>query len=133
MNARHPAQWLMIVLGSVFLVTSGARLYSFLTTRSDIWWTPPDKAVPFTDTKDRVQILVQGIELGEVMAAGRLRLTPPPLAAILAPLDFTVRFNNWDRVRAERLPDMLIAAATVGSAATVLLFGVVLWRRRRTL
>jgi len=121
----------MLVLGFVFLATSGVRLYSFLHERSDIWWTPPDLAVPLSESKDRVQILVQGIEVHELMEKGRLRLSPPPLSAILAPLDFTVRFNNWDRVRAQRLPGLLVTAAAAGSAATVVLFGVVLLSRRR--
>ena len=131
MTARHPTLWLMVGLGLFFLATSGARLYSFLYSRSDNWWTPLDKAAPLAESKERVQILVQGIELNELLETQRLRLAPPPLAAILAPLDFAVRFNNWDRVRAQRLPEMLIAAATAGSAATVLLFGLVLWSRRR--
>ena len=131
MTARHPAQSYLLVLGSVFLAISGARLYSFLTERPDIWWTPPPLAVPLSESKERVQIFVQGIELEDLMKSGRLRLVPPPFAATLAPLDFTLRFNNWDRVRAERLPGTLIAAFMAGSAATLLLLGVALWSRRR--
>jgi hypothetical protein len=131
MTARHPTQWYLLVFGLVFLGTSGARLFSFLRERSDIWWTPPAMAVPLNESKDRVQVLVQGVELQEVMSTGRLRLVPPPFAATLAPIDFSVRFNNWDRVRAERLPGLLIAAATAGSAATLLLFWFVLWQQRR--
>ena len=131
MNARHPARWYLLVFGFVFLATSGARLYSFLHERDDIWWTPPTMPVPLNESTDRVKIYVQGIELRELMDSGRLRLTAPPIAAILAPLDFTVRFNNRDRVRAERIPGLLITAATAGCAATLLLLGIVLWGERR--
>ena len=131
MTARHPAQWYLLVFGVIFFATSAARLYSFLNERPDIWWTPPPLAVPLSESTERVQILVQGVELQELMKTGRLRLAPPPFAATLAPLDFSLRFNNWDKVRAERLPGMLITAFTAGSAATLLLLGIVLWSQRR--
>ena len=127
MTARHPAQWYLLIFGLTFLATSGARLYIFLSLPSNIWWTPPSMSVSPADSKDRVQILMRGTELNDLLGSGRLQLA----ASALTPSDVTLRFNNWDRVRAERLPAMLISAATAGSAATLLLVGVVLWSARR--
>ncbi|HUL02774.1 MAG TPA: hypothetical protein VLV16_06035 [Gemmatimonadales bacterium] len=134
MNARHLAQWYLLVFGFVFLATSGARLYSFLHERSDIWWTPPTMKAPLAESAERVQIYVHDTELQDLLGAGRVQLAAapaPPGATTLVAADVALRFNNWDRVRAERLPGMLVTAATAGSAATLLLLGVVLWSRRR--
>jgi hypothetical protein len=130
MTVRHPARWYLLVFGLVFLTTSSVRLYSYLTERRDIWWTPPTLLVPLTESADRVQILVRGTALQDLLGAGRLRLAAPG-PATLAAADVGLRFNNWDRVRAERAPTALIAAATAGSAATLLLLGLILWGRER--
>jgi len=131
MTARHPAQWYLLIFGFVFLATSGARLYAFLRQRSDIWWTPPSMPLSLAEGKDRVQILMRGAELNDLLGAGRLQLASATGASALTPADVALRLNNWDRVRADRMPAMLVNAATAGSAATLLLVGVVLWSARR--
>jgi predicted xylose isomerase-like sugar epimerase len=42
-------------------------------------------------------------------------------ASILATSDFGFRFNNWDRVRAQRIPILLGYAAICGATATLFL------------
>lgn len=48
-------------------------------------------------------------------------------SSTLAPADIGLRLNNWDRVRAGRLPLLLMNAAVCG-AATLMLFLVLTGR-----
>jgi hypothetical protein len=124
--ARAPFRFLLLILPAVFLVTSGARLYTFLRERPDIWWTPRRMSIPLEAAHHRVRVYVRGNELDQLVAAGRLRLQGESGASVVTRTDVGLRFNNWDRVRAERIPGLLISAMTVGAAAALLLVGIIL-------
>jgi hypothetical protein len=119
-------RYLLLGLPALFLLTSGARLYRFLHERSDIWWTPAAMLVPLTESHDRVAIYVRGSELDDLVAAGQLRLVRNSATSVVSPADIGLRLNNWDRVRAERIPGLLISGVTVGAAAALLLVGLIL-------
>jgi hypothetical protein len=118
--------YLSFVLPAVFLLTSSARLYSFFHERPDIWWTPRGAQIGLAESHDRVAIYAGGTELNDLVAAGRLRLQENSVARILTPSDVSMRFNNWDRVRAEQVPMILTYAITAGAAAALLLVGLIL-------
>jgi len=105
---------LFSTLGLVFLFTSAVPLYRELTRRSDIWWTPRPMLVPLAEGKDRVEIYVRGTLLGTMLDAGQLRVVDSAGAGVLTSRDIGLRFNNWDRVRAERVPGLLVYAAGTG-------------------
>ena len=111
---------------ALFLVAA-VPLYRGLAGRSDIWWTPPSMLVPLAESADRVQIFVHGQPLAALLQAGQVQLAEGARTSVLASSDIGVRFNNWDRVRAERLPGLLVSAA--GCGVTALLFFVVLTGR----
>ena len=67
-----------------------------------------------------MEIYVRGKPLGPLIEAGQLRLTDERGASVLTTGEVGLRFNNWDRVRAEHLPTSLASAAAGG--AMVLLF-----------
>jgi hypothetical protein len=117
--------YLSLVLPAVFLLISSARLYSFFHERPDIWWTPRGSQVPLAESHDRVAIYVAGTELDDLVAAGRLRLQRDSVASAVTPSDVNMRFNNWDRVRAQRIPAILIFGITAGAAAALLLAGLI--------
>jgi hypothetical protein len=117
-------RYLFLILPAVFLFTAGARLYGFLHQRDDIWWTPRGLQVPLTESHDRVAIYVGSRELDDLLAAGQLRLLRDSVAQVVSPADVGLRFNNWDRVRAERIASVLISGVTVGAAAALLLVGL---------
>lgn len=118
--------YLSLVLPAVFLLTSTAHLYSFLHQRPDIWWTARGSEVPLPESHDRVAVYVAGAELDDLVAAGRLRLQRDQVASAVTPNDVRMRFNNWDRVRAQQLPVILTYAITAGAAAALLLVGLIL-------
>jgi hypothetical protein len=119
-------RYLLIVLPAVFLLTSAARLYGFFHERSDIWWTPRAMSVPLEAGHHRVTVYVRGNELDDLVAKGRLRLQSDSGVSLVTRTDVGLRFNNWDRVRAERIPSLLISAMTVGGAAALLMVGIIL-------
>lgn len=118
--------YLALVLPAAFLLTSSVRLYSFFHQRPDIWWTPRGGQVPLAESHDRVAVFVGGAELDDLVAAGRLRLQRASGASAVTPSDVSMRFNNWDRVRAQQIPALLIFGVTAGAAAALLLAGLIL-------
>jgi len=114
-----------------FLVNSAFRVYNFFHERTDIWWTPLALLVPLGASQDRVAVYVRGNELQDLLGAGRLRLVTDSGPRVLSAADIGFRFNNWDRVRAERVPAVLQYAAAAGAAAALLIVGFVYLLRRR--
>ena len=105
---------------ALFLVAA-VPLYGELSRRSDIWWTPQAMLVPLAESKDRVEIYARGKPLAALLEAGNLRIAEGSGLSALATGDVGLRFNNWDRVRAERLPLLLACAAACGITACMLL------------
>jgi predicted xylose isomerase-like sugar epimerase len=56
-----------------------------------------------------------------LLGAGQLRVTDEAFGSVLATSDIGFRFNNWDRVRAQRIPILLGYAAVCGVTATLFL------------
>src|SRR5262245_65199007 len=108
-------------LSLVVFFLAAAPLYRELSRRSDIWWTPRTMLVPLAESKDRVEIYTRGKPLATVLQAGQLRIAEEGGSSTLATSDVGLRFNNWDRVRAERIPLMLVYAAACGIAACIFL------------
>jgi len=108
------------MMGVVFLIPAVA-LYSELTRRADIWWTPRPLLVPLAESQARVEVYVRGKSLGSLLEAGQLRLADAAATDVLASADVGFRFNNVDRVRAQRVPLLLGYAAVCGAGATLLL------------
>jgi hypothetical protein len=121
-------RYLLFVLPAIFLFTSGARLYSFFHQRNDIWWTPRGTLVPLAESHDWVAIYVRSSELDDLVATRQLRLLTDLVTSVVRPTDIGLRFNNWDRVRAERVSSLLISAVTAGAAAALLLVGLIIMR-----
>src|SRR5438093_13506216 len=120
--------WLLFA--GFFFLNSPFRVYGFLHERSDIWWTPLAMLVPLGASQDRVAVYVRGNELQDLLGAGRLRLVTDSGPRVLSAADIGFRFNNWDRVRAERAPVVLQYAAAAGVAGALLLGGLVYILRR---
>jgi hypothetical protein len=115
----------MRVLFSTMSVTlffvAAVPIYRELSQRRDIWWTPLTMLVPLAETKDRVEIYVRREPLAALVQAGQLRVDENGSSSVLAASDVGLRFNNWERVRAEHTFVLLICAAMCGVAAVMFL------------
>jgi len=102
------------------LLLAALPIYRELTRRSDIWWTPLAMLVPFTDGTDRVEVYVRGEPLTALLHVGRVYVREDGRASVVAPGEVGLRFNNSDRVRAGRLPFLLVCAGVCGAVALAL-------------
>jgi len=109
----------LLTAGLLFIPV--VALYSELSKRSDIWWTPPALAASLTESQDRVQVYVRGKPLDALLNEGKLRITEETGSPTLGASEISLRFNNWDRVRVTRLPILLFYAAACGAGALLVL------------
>jgi hypothetical protein len=119
-------RFVLLVLAAVFLFTSTTRLYTVLQQRDDIWWTPRAMTIPLEAAQHRVRVYVRGSELEDLVAKRQLLLQDHQGTRVVTRTDVGLRFNNWDRVRAQRIPDMLVSAITAGAAGALLMVGLIL-------
>jgi hypothetical protein len=106
-------------------------LYRELSRRRDIWWTPRTMLIPLAESTDRVEIYALGQPLTALLQAGQVRMAEGGSMTVLTAGEIGLRFNNWERVRAERLPVLLASAAGCGVAVLMLLLimtGRLTWR-----
>jgi len=108
-------------LSLVLFLGAAVPLYEELSRRSDIWWTPHALLVPLAESTDRVEIYARGKPLAALLQAGQLRIAEDGGSSTLATSDVGLRFNNWDRVRVERLSVLLVCAAGCGVTACIFL------------
>jgi len=115
---------LFATLSLALFFVAAAPLYGELSRRRDFWWTPYAMLVPLAGSADRVEIYARGKPLAALLEAGRLRIAEDGGSSSLATSDVGLRFNNWDRVRGERLPLLLVYAAACGVSACMFLLVV---------
>ena len=108
-----------LLTGAMLLIPAVA-LYSELSKRSDIWWTPATNQLPLAESRDRVEIYVRGRPLGMLVDQGHLAITDSAGPHVLTSQDIAVRLNNWDRVRIQRLPLLLMYSAVLGAGVVAL-------------
>ena len=117
----------LLIFGGVFFLMSAAQLVRFFNQRADIWWTPKPLALALADATDRVEVYLRDAALLEHVKAGRVQLLTDTDARPVTESDIRLRFNNWDRVRAERIPSLLGLGIALGASGVSFLFGVLGW------
>ena len=130
--ALRPVQLISLVVPVTFLLASVLKLFVFFHQRSDIWWTPLPLAVPLAVSGDRVEIYARGTNLPVLLQAEQVRVGNAAGSSVLDASDVRLRFNNWDRVRAEQIPLLLVYSWTVGAAMVLValaLTGHLRWKR----
>lgn len=115
----HIRRFFLLAFTGLLFVTSTLQLYRAFPKNPDIWWTPHALMVPLAESGDRVEIYARGRPLQTLLAAGQLRFAGE--ASVLAASEVGLRFNNWDRVRADRIPTLVGFAAGCGITAVLFL------------
>jgi hypothetical protein len=96
-------------------------LYSELAKRADIWWTPGPMALSLAESRDRVEIYARGRPLNTLLEQNQVSIADGARSNVLSAQEIRLRFNNWERVRVQRLPLLLLYAAACGAGAALLL------------
>lgn len=125
----------LIAMSLSVLIVTALPIVRELTRRTDIWWTPRTMLVPLADSADRVEIYAHGQPLAKLIQAGHVQVLDEGRPVSLGAEDVGLRFNNSERVRAERLPRLLVSSALFGAAVLYLLFlvtGRLVYREERT-
>ena len=117
----------LLIFGGVFFLMSALQLARFFSQRADIWWTPKPLGLALADVSDRVEVYVRDAALLENVKAGRVQLLTDTGARPVLESEIRLRFNNWDRIRAERIPSLLGVAIALGASGVFFLFGVLGW------
>src|SRR5262249_26463154 len=117
----------VLVFGGIFSLLSALQLVMFFNQRTDIWSTPKALSLPLADASDRVEVYVAEVALPEQVKAGRVQLRTDAGARPVMDSDIRLRFNNWDRIRAEKIPSLLGFGIVLGAAGVFFLFGVLGW------
>ena len=119
------------ILAGVVLLISAVHIADYLTKPSDIWWTPRGLSPSLTEAADRVEVYIDDERLDEQIESGRLQLLDGTSPTTITASDVQFRFNNWDHVRAQEVPALLVSAAFFGASCAVLLYGIAGWIRER--
>ena len=124
MTPNRRSQIYLLAFGGMIFLLSALQLVTFFAQPSDIWWTPKALSVPLTDASDRVEVYVRDTPLQDLIGAGRIQLVTDTGASAVVGPEVRLRFNNWDRVRAQRLPIVIGAAFCAGASSILFLLGI---------
>ena len=114
----------LLVFGGSFFLVSCLQLVRFYAQRDDIWWTPIASPLSLEQSRDRVEVYVRGVRLQNALQSGRLQLVGDSGPTSITASDIGIRLNNNDRVKAERLPLVVMSAAGAGFTGLIVLMGL---------
>jgi hypothetical protein len=113
-----------LIFGGFFLVMSVVNLWRTWRMDENIWWTPKQNPASLSEARDKVEIYFRGVQLEQILSSSRLQMVESSGVVPLAQADITLRFNNRDRILAQRIPGLIIFSATAGASLIVLLCGL---------
>jgi hypothetical protein len=123
MQKSHFRLWALLG-GGVVLVLALAGLWRVQTAPVDTSLTPAHLAPPLSTAADH-EVLVAGISLEKAIADKRLLLAGVNGAAPVVVSEATIRGNEAQRIRAERVPSMLALSAMAGGALVLFVIGLI--------
>lgn len=92
----------------------------------DIWWTPMKMALSLDQSRTEFELFIQKdmlqnhIEKGTLLIAGE-KGNPVKVAAG----DIKVRLNNWHKVRAGKLQNIILMSFFLGISVALLILGII--------
>jgi len=123
MQKSHFRLWALLG-GGVILVLALVGLWKVQTAPVDTSLTPAHLAPPLSTLEGRAEVLVAGMPLQKAIDDKRLFLAGDNGAAAQVVPEATVRVNEAERIRAARVPSLLVLAAMAGGGFVLFLIGL---------
>lgn len=123
MKKSHFGLW-AILGGGLILVLAVYGFWKVWTAPVDTSLTPAHLAPRLSTTEGRFEVLVAGVPLQKAIADKRLLLASETGAATLVVPEATVRVNDAERIRAQRVPSLLALSAIAGGGFVLFLIGL---------
>jgi len=112
-------------MGVILISSSVSGVVGTLFMRRDIWWTPVTMKVALDDSRDRVEVFVKEIPLGDLLTEGALVIRAGAEERILNKADVNFRFNNYDNVKASKIPIVASSSAIIMAGLISLIYGLI--------
>ncbi len=114
----------ILLAGIIMLFVFGSQLATLLNQPDDIWWTPAQMMQSYDQGSDRIEIYIDGEHLQGIIESGQLVLVSSEGEKVITNEDVRVRYNNYDRVRADRIEMTVIESGMVGGGIVLVIFGL---------
>jgi hypothetical protein len=121
---KNPFRPFAIVIGLLVCGLAGFRLWQLWEQPADAFWTQPAYAPTLDAVSDRFAVLVDGEPVLKLVKEQKLLLVVKETPAPVTAERLTVSVNNYDKVRASRIPAMIVFAAVAGGAFILFLVGL---------
>lgn len=131
MNPQSRPQIGLLIFGVVVFFVFGAQLIIPLVQHRGNVWTPVDLKVPIEGSEDRVDVYIHDTRLVDLLDGESLVLNIDSDEEALTTEDVTFRFNNYDRIRASKIPSIGFQSAMVMASLMVIAYVLTVCCRKR--
>ena len=117
-----------LIFGAIFLILGANQVIQVALTPDHIWWTPRHQMTSPAGSRDRVEIFVEGTPLAERFEKQEILLQEGEFTRPLNDIGIALRFNNYDRARAERTWRSVTGTFYLTLSGSFLIVALALWR-----
>ena len=115
-----------LILGIIMLAVSISYLLEVMLQPDNIWWTPASMELTLDETKDRVEVYVDGRIIQDVVKDQHLWVAKGQKIQPVKVEDVGIRLNNWSRVRAQQVPRVIYLSVIFALGVVFLIAGVLM-------
>lgn len=128
MNPQSRPQIGLLIFGIIVFFVFGSQLIIPLVQHRGFEWTP---MTPIAESEDRVDVYIRDTRLIDLLDGQSLVLIINSEEEGLTTEDVTIRFNNYDRIRASKIPLIGFQSAMVMASVLVIAFALTVFCRKR--
>lgn len=128
MNPQSRPQIGLLIFGIIVFFVFGSQLIIPLVQHRGFEWTP---MTPIAESEDRVDVYIRDTRLIDLLDGQSLVLNIDSEEEGLTTEDVTIRFNNYDRIMASKIPSIGFQSAMVMASVLVIAFALTVFCRKR--